>query len=252
MRSFFFYYLAWTALAYLVRMPMLLAGLVVVFLFRNHIPDPSALFHALRNKGLLERQIALNPSNVVARRDLATIHLRLRRPSKAADVLAPALERNPHDAELSYLYGLALHGASRSEEALPFFVRSVEERAIRYGELYRAAGDALFALGRIDGAIDAYERYAQINHSDVGVHAKLARAHAEEGDVEAVRASLDTGLDTFSHLQGSMRRRAMGAWVEVQWLRARLLRAPAAVVGWLLVATLVAVVAAMVAATVAA
>lgn len=238
MRNYFLYYAVWTALAYLVRQPILLAGLVLVFLLRDHLPDPAALWNATRRKGRLEQLVHVNPHNVVARRDLGTIYLDLRRPKKAVDVLAPAIERHGDDAELAYLYGLALHRASRSEEALPYFVKSVEERAIRYGEPYAAAGDALFALGRVDGAIDAYERYASINHSDVAVHARLARAHAEAGDAEAVRASLAKGLETFHHLPGSMRRRALGAFVEVQWLRARWLRAPDALFGFLAVLVL--------------
>lgn len=233
MRTYFFYYLAWIAISYLVQRPALLVGLVVVFLLRNHIPDPRALVNALQRTGLLERQIAVNPSNVVARRDLATVYLDLRRPAKAAAVLAPALERGGNDPELAFLYGLALHRSARSEEALPYFVKSVEERAIRYGEPYRAAGDALLALGRVDGAIDAYERYASINHSDVGVHASLARAHAAAGETDAVRASLAKALDTFAHLPAGMRRRALGPWIEAQWLRARLLRTPHVVLAWI-------------------
>jgi len=232
MRSFFLYYLAFGVLSYLVQRPALLLGVVVIFLLRNYIPDPTALFRALTRRGALERALAINPSNVVTRRDLATLYLELRRPAKAIEVLAPAVERSDDDAELAYLFGLALHRAGRSVESLPYFVQAVRDRVIRYGEPYRAAGDALFALKRLDEAIDAYERFAETNHSDVAVYASLARAYAADRDPAATRKALDRGAETFAHLRGPMRRNSIRAFLEVQWLRARLLGEMRATLGF--------------------
>jgi len=232
MRSFFLYYLAFGVLSYLVQRPALLLGVVVIFLLRNYIPDPTALFRALTRRGALERALAINPSNVVTRRDLATLYLELRRPAKAIEVLAPAVERSDDDAELAYLFGLALHRAGRSAESLPYFVEAVRDRVIRYGEPYRAAGDALFALRRFDEAIDAYERFAETNHSDVAVYASLARAYAADRDPAATRKALDRGAETFAHLRGAIRRNSIRAHLEVQWLRARLLREMGATLGF--------------------
>ncbi len=227
MSSYLTYYVGWMLLAYVVRQPVLLIGVVVFLALRQYIPDPAALWRAIRRASALKHQVGVNPANVTARRDLAVVNLDLRRPKTALALLEQALARDPDDAELLFLSGCALHRAGRHDEALAPLVRSVELRPkLRYGEPYMVAGDALLAAGRVDEATDAYERYASINHSDVGVHVQLARAYARAGDRPAVRASLLQALDTWRHIPGSIRRKFLGRWFEAQWLRARLLGDP--------------------------
>ncbi len=237
MRSYLLYYLAWFVLSSAMRQPILLVGIVLFFLLRRYIPDPGALFRALARTRALERQVEVNPANVTARRDLARLALDLRRPGRAVALLEAAGPRAKEDAELNFLLGLALHRKGRHEDALGPLVRSVEERAIRYGEPYYVAGEALLALGRVEEALDAFERYADINHSDVKVHVALAKAHAMAKDRAEVRKSLDRARDTFRQIPASMRRRALGALVEAYVLRARLLGDVSAIVTVALVAT---------------
>ena len=239
MSSYLTYYLGWMVLAYVVHQPVLLVGVVFFLLFRQYIPDPGAIVRALRRASSLKHQVGLNAANVTARRDLAIIYLDLRRPKAALALLEQALARDPDDAELLFLLGRALHRTGRHVEALAPLVRSVEIRPkLRYGEPYLVAGDALLAAGRIDEATDAYERFAKINHSDVGVHVQLARAHARAGDRVAVRASLASARDTWNHIPWSIRRRNLGRWFETQWLRARFLGDPIVIVSAAAIATL--------------
>ncbi len=224
MSSYLSYYAAWMLLAYAVKQPLLLVGVVLFLAFRQSIPDPAALWRAIGRASALRHQVGVNPANVTARRDLAIINLDLRRPKTALALLDEALARDPDDAELLFLRGRALHGAGRHADALAPLVRSLEIRPkLRYGEPYRVAGDALLAANRVDEAIDAYERYASINHSDVGVHVQLARANARVGDKEGVRRALAKARETWAHIPGSIRRKSFGSWVESLWLRARLL-----------------------------
>jgi len=228
--SYWTYYLLWFLLAYGVRQPWLLAGILVFLVLRQWIPDPSALFRALRRGRDLRVQVSLNPANVTARRDLATIYLDVLRPAPALALVEEALVRDPESAELLYLKGLALHRLRRHAEATEPLVRAVERNpTLRWGEPYRVAGDALSAVGRFEEAIDAYERMARINSSDVKVHVALARAHAKVGDRQAARASVHAASDTFHHIPGRLRRRAASAWLESQWLRIVLLRDPWAI-----------------------
>lgn len=228
--SYWTYYLAWFLLAYLVRRPWLLAGVLVFLLLRRWLPDPGALWRAFGRMGALRHQVALNPANASARRDLARIELDLRRPRAALALLEQARLRDPDDAEVLFLMGVALHRAGRHDEALAPLVRSIEIRpGLRYGEPYAVAGDALLALGRDEEALDAYERYAEVNHSDVGVHVQLARAHHRRGERAAASASIAQALATWRDIPGSLRRRSFGRWVDAQLARVWMLREPVAV-----------------------
>ncbi len=226
MSSYVTYYLLWMVVAYAANDPRLLLGLVLFFALRSFIPDPGAIGRAFSRSRALSTQVRVNPANVVARRDLATIYLDLLRPRAALALVEAALLRAPDDPDLLFLSGVALHRIGRHEEALAPLVRCVEGRLIRYGEPYFVAGEALFALGRMQEAIDAYQRYARVNHSDVRVHVRLARAFDRTGDRAAVRAALDMAVETWTDIPGAMRRRAFGYWLSAQWLRARLLGDP--------------------------
>jgi tetratricopeptide (TPR) repeat protein len=228
--SYWTYYLAWLFLAYGIQQPWLLGGVVVFLLLRRWIPDPGALFRALHRGSALRAQVNVNPANVTARRDLAMIYLDLLRPRSALALVDEALARDPDSAELLYLKGVALHRLGRQAEALEPLVRAVAlNPTLRWGEPYRIAGDALFALGRCEEAIDSYERLARINSSDVGVHTLLARAHAKAGDRDAARAEVYAALETFHQIPTRMRRRAFTRWLAAQRLRVTLLHEPLAI-----------------------
>lgn len=238
--SYWTYYLLWFLLAYGVRQPWLLGGILVFLILRQWIPDPSALFRAFRRGRDLRIQVALNAANVTARRDLATIYLDLRRPQRALALVEEALVRDPDSAELLYLKGLALQRLGHHSEATAPLVRAVElNPTLRWGEPFRVAGDALFAMRRYEEAIDAYERLARINSSDVGAHVALARAHAKVGDRQAARASVHAAIATFHQIPGRLRRRAFGAWLDSQWLRMAMLREPSAIAAALAIAAAV-------------
>ena len=136
-------------------------------------------------------------------------------------LLREGLSLSPNDAELLYLLGLALHRSGKHEEALAPLVQAVEVDArVRYGAPFSVAGDALFALGRWEGALDAYEHYQADNSSDVSGYTRLARCHAKVGDRNAARAALHEGLRTWRVLPGSMKRRQFGQFLRAHWARA--------------------------------
>src|ERR1700733_14138451 len=112
------YYLAWTLLSYAVHQPWMLAGVVVFFVLRPFVPDPWVLARTWGRIRSLEAQIAANPANVTARRDLAVIWLERMRPRRALALLDEARRRDPGDAELLYLTGLARLRCGDAEGAL--------------------------------------------------------------------------------------------------------------------------------------
>src|SRR5262245_23625804 len=101
------YYLAWIALTYALHRPWVMLGAVLFFVLRPFIPDPWVLARTWGRMRALEGQVAANPSNVTARRDLAELWLERLRPKRALELLDEARRRDPDDAELLYLTGLA-------------------------------------------------------------------------------------------------------------------------------------------------
>ena len=213
------------AFSYLIREPWLLAGLLVLWLLRGLLPPPGALFGALGRASRLREQVRVNRANITARRDLATIYLSLLRPRRALPLLEEGLALAPDDAELIYLYGVALHRAGRHEDALARLLAAIEKDArLRHGQPYFVAGETLLALSRWDDAADAFERYLDFNGSDVAAHTNLARAHAGGKDLEAARKWLLAGISTWHSLSGALKRRQFGAYLRAQAARISVLK----------------------------
>jgi tetratricopeptide (TPR) repeat protein len=218
------YYLAWMALAYATRHPVLLVGAVLFFVFRSWLPDPVVWLRTMGRIRSLTAQIEANPANVTARRDLARMYLERLRPKKALALLDQARERHPDDAELLYLTGVARLRSGDAEGALSPLVRAVEiDSRILFGEPYLVAGDALTKLGRHEEAADAFDRYVSTNSSSVQGYLKLARARSNAGDAEGARRALKESLDTFSQVPGYKKRRELGWWMRAQMARLFLL-----------------------------
>jgi tetratricopeptide (TPR) repeat protein len=228
--SYFTYYLAWIFLSYALRTPWLLLGVVVLLVLRRFIPGPGPLLRLFGRARSLRGQVEVNRANITARRDLAVIYLDGMRARAAIPLLQEGLALSPNDPELLYLSGLALHRVGRHEEALPALVRAVElDPRVRYGLPYAVAGDALAALKRWDGALDAYERYLADNSSDVSAYTRLARAHARTSDRKAASETLHEGLRTWGVLPGSMKRRQFGSYLAAHWARVIVLGEPSAI-----------------------
>jgi tetratricopeptide (TPR) repeat protein len=223
------YYFAWLAFSYLIREPRLLIGLLLLWLLRGFLPPPGALLGALGRAGRLREQVRLNRANITARRDLATIYLSLLRPRRALPLLEEGLALAPNDAELIYLYGVALHRCGRHEDALARLLSALEKDArLRHGHPYFVAGETLLALSRWDDAVDAFERYLDFNGSDVAAHTQLARAYAGSKDTAVARQWLMAGIASWHGLSGALKRRQFGAYLKAQSARVTLLREPAA------------------------
>ncbi len=214
------YYLAGFALVYFLRYPWLLVGALVFVLARKVLPDPFVLLRTAGRIGTLKRQIQANPANVLARRDLAMIYLERLRPRAARDLLTEALQRDPKNAELHYLTGLAHYRAGNPEAALEPLVRAVDlDARVGFGEPYLVAAQALTRLGRLDEAEDALERYVRANSSSVEGHLRLARVRSKKRDGEGAQKALREALDTFHQVPGYQKRKQFRWWVRAQLAR---------------------------------
>lgn len=214
------YYLVLMGISYAVRYPQLAAGVVVLYLLRNTLPDPWVWLRTSGRMRELSRRVEVNGADVVARRDLARIYLARLRPKRALALLDEARTRHPDDAELLYLIGLSRLKLGQAEAALEPLVRAVQEDPrVGFGDPYLKAGDALMKLARHEDAEDAYEHFVATNSSSLEGYVKLARARAALGRRDQARAATDEALSTFRSLPGFHRRRQLGWWLRAQFAR---------------------------------
>lgn len=188
------------------------AAAVAAWLLRRWLPDPYLYFRFAACVRSLRTQIAANPDNATARRDLARIHLARRRPSRAIPLLEEARRRDPESAELAYLLGCALLAANRPSEALAPLVEAAgrDEKLLR-GEVYLAAARALEELGRAGEAEDALLRYLALNSSTVEGRVRLSRVRRRQGNSAGAAEARRDALHTFAALP-RFRRRAELRW----------------------------------------
>ena len=86
---------------------------------------------------------------------------------------------------------------------------ALDER-VRYGDPFLKKGDAHRALGAVDDAAAAYERFTNINGSSLEGFVKLARARSKKGDSPGAKAALTEARRTFQHLPGFQRKKQWG------------------------------------------
>jgi predicted Zn-dependent protease len=214
------YYLAWMLLSYAAHQPWMLAGIAVFFVLRPFVPDPVLVARTFRRIRTLDAQIAANPANVTARRDLAVIWLERLRPGRALALLDEARRRHPDDAELLYLTGLARLRSGDREGALEPLVKAVEiDPRVRFGEPYLVAAEALTDLGRLEEAEDALDRYTSMNSSSLQGWVRLADVRKRRGDKTGAAEALKEALATWKQVPGYRRRGEFGWWLRAQWAR---------------------------------
>lgn len=209
--SYFLWMIAW-------RYPYLLIAIVAYFILRRWIPDPYVYLRTFGRIRALRAQVDNNAANILARRDLARLYLERRRPKAALTLLREALKRDPNNAELLHLAGVALYRTGDFEGALATLGDAVHTDArIGFGDPYLVAGDSLMGLGRFADAEQAYLQFVDANSSSVEGKVKLARARAKAGDKAGASHAVADAIQTWNQIPG-FRRRGQWTW----WLRARL------------------------------
>jgi predicted Zn-dependent protease len=215
------YYLLFMLLTYVLQQPLLLVGVVVFFLLRPFVPDPWVIARTWGRIRRLDAQISANPANVTARRDLAELWLERRRPGRALALLEEARRRDPKNAELLYLTGLASMRSGDAKGAIDPLVEAVAiDARVRFGEPYLVAAEALSALDRLEEAEDALERYTSTNSSSLQGFVRLADVRKRRGDAKGAKAALSEALSTWGQIPAYKRRAELGWWVRALIARA--------------------------------
>jgi tetratricopeptide (TPR) repeat protein len=218
------YYLLTIALAYGTQHPAL-AGLVLVFyVARPYLPDPVVWLRTWGRIRALESEIQLNPSNMIASRDLALLHLERRRPKKAIALLEKTRQRmaestrHPQgsldDAELLFTLGDAKLRARDLDGALAALVGAVSiVPEIGRGEPYMLAARALMKLERWEEAEDSLDRYIGHNKSSLEAYVRLAHVRLKQKNDQGSKEALAEARSTWNVLPAFKRRHEWKWWL---------------------------------------
>jgi tetratricopeptide (TPR) repeat protein len=218
------YYVVSFFLAYATRNPAA-AGLALVFwLCRGFLPDPVVWLRTWGRMSRLKSEIELNPSNMMATRDLARLYLERKRPSKAIELIEQTRQRmaestrHPQgsldDAELLVQLGIAHLRAGDPEKALQPLVSAVAiAPEVGRGDPYLFASDALMKLGRWEEAEDSLDRFIGKNQSSVQAYVKLARVRSKQKNEEGAREAITQAKQTWGVLPSFKRRHEWPWWL---------------------------------------
>lgn len=137
---------------------------------------------------ILERRLALDPTNIGIVKDLGNVLLAQGEPVQARDCFDAALSLDRDDADAWNARGIALARAGRRIPALASFAEAVRRAPERHDALANHAA-TLLALDRLDPALEAYDRLIAVAPETLAAHLNRGVVlHLLRRDHEAVAA----------------------------------------------------------------
>ena len=211
------YYVLSFFLAYATQNPAAAVLALGFWLVRGYLPDPVVWVRTMGRISRLRGEIAINPSNMMATRDLARLYLERKRPKQAIAIIEQTRQRmaqstrHPQgsldDAELLFQLGIARLACGEPEAALEPLVAAIAiAPEVGRGDPYLVAGDALAKLGRWEEAEDSIERFIGKNQSSVKAYVKLARVRSKQKDEAGSKDAITQGKQTWGVLPSFKRR----------------------------------------------
>ncbi|MBI5190502.1 MAG: tetratricopeptide repeat protein [Nitrospirae bacterium] len=196
----------------LLQYPYLLAALVLAYVLRDRIPSPSEYFRRRKAFARLNRDVELNPYNSEARRDLGMIYLAKGMPKEALEHFREALKKEADSAEINHFVGLSLLRTGKPDEAVVYLEKSIQiDPKLKYGESYLYLGEARFATGKTEAALENLKTFlARYNSSIEGLY-YYATALNTLGRKEEARKAAEDGI-RYHKANPSFRRKRDWRW----------------------------------------
>jgi tetratricopeptide (TPR) repeat protein len=148
-----------------------------------------------------DRAIAIHPRDYEALSYKARVLLQRRKTDEAVDLLERAIGIKPDHAEAHYYMGLARRVQGDRAGAIASFSEALRHR-LGYteaaGDLEEALldeGKALLSAGKLDEAIERYERVLAFNARSAAAHNDLGAAYGRQGRVDRAIGSFEKALE---------------------------------------------------------
>ncbi len=204
----------------LLRHPYILVVLVLLYIFRDRIPNPSDWIRRGQAYSRLKKTVEVNPYDSTARRDLGMVLLEKRMPEEALTHFLEALKKEPNSAEVNHFAGLSYLRSGKAEEAERHLKRASElEPRLRYGESWLYLGEAEIALGKFDSALESLKKHLSINNTSIEGLYQYARALNALGKKDEARKAIQDGIRYHKGNPGFRRRRDWRSYVKLKHFR---------------------------------
>ena len=204
----------------LFRHPYILVIAILIYVFRDRIPNPSEMFRRQKAFSRLKREVAINPYDSVARRDLGMVLLDKWRPREALDNFLEALKKEKDSAELNHFVGLAYLRCGEAASAEGYLRKAVElDPRFRYGESHLYLGEALLELKRPEEAFESLKAYLEINNTSIEGLYNYAHALHALGRKDEARKAVEDGIRYHKGNPGFRRRRDWRWYVKLKRMR---------------------------------
>ena len=182
-------WLQWMVLSSLTGSPLLSIVILILFWWAADrftfrlLPDPLRPFLRWQRMRSLERELADNPHNRLARFELADLYVAQRRHGAAVDVLRPNVEAGDEDPGTLFLLGVALSGSGHPERGEQLFQAALEhDHDFRLGAIQLEQGRWRLARGDAAGAKEALLEFLKLRSGTVEGRVLMARALEKLGD----------------------------------------------------------------------
>lgn len=203
----------------LLRHPYILLAAVLIYIFRDRIPDPSAYLRRAKAYSRLKYAVGVNPHDSTARRDLGMVLLEKKRLKEALDNLQEALKKDD-SAEINHLTGVAYLRSGNPEMAVDHLKKTISlDPRFRYGETYFYLGEALLAVGRPDEALGYLSTGLSINNTSIEGLYLYARALSALDRKDEAKKAVEDGIGYHKRNPGFRRRRDWRSYVKLKALR---------------------------------
>lgn len=211
MRPFFLFAILW----WLIGNPFIAILMLLIILYaldQRFVGLAPNIFRPFRRRRLIARlrqQVAINPSDVSAKHELARLLIEAKRYREARDLLEPmqplgAVESSAEfwdDLGNSYLHtGETAKGEEAIRRALELNPR------VKYGEPYLRLA-SLYSRSDTDKALEALESFRSIHSSSCEAYYRLSQINEQLGRKEEARRALDEALDVYRSLPKYMKRK---------------------------------------------
>lgn len=135
----------------------------------------------------LKKYVSNNPTDVTARKLLASLQMRLGEPAGAVEALSPALAHSNDDPKLLFMIGVAAARAGDMVAANRYLKQAVEKEPENSG-LRVELGKTEVALGDAKAAIEEFETAVKANPQAFGPQASLFRAYLRAREFDKAMA----------------------------------------------------------------
>jgi len=209
-------FFVWALLASLMGNPLGALFVVVGFLvvtdqltFR-FLPGPWHWWQRRQRAAGLRADLATNPHDRRARRELGLILVEQSRHAEAVATLAPNLAAGDDDAETLLAMACARMGvgdaAGRAEGERLFAAIEARQASFRQGELFLARGRFRLGAGEVAAATDDLRRFVKERPGTVEGRALLVKALRARGARDEAAKIADDGWNEYAQAPGFRRR----------------------------------------------